>query len=48
MTETPPPVLDIRGLTVRLPAGADRENAIQDVSLTVNPHEILCVVGESR
>jgi len=47
MTETTPPVLEIRGLTVRLPAHADRENAIEDVSLTVQPHEILCVVGES-
>jgi peptide/nickel transport system ATP-binding protein len=47
MVETSQPVLDIRGLTVRLPAHADRENAIENVSLTVNPHEILCVVGES-
>ncbi len=47
MTETTAPVLDIRGLTVRLPARADRENAIEDVSLKVQPHEILCVVGES-
>ena len=47
MTEFPPPVLELRGLTVRLPAHADRENAIEDVSLTVRPHEILCVVGES-
>ncbi len=41
------PVLDIRGLTVRLPARADRENAIEGVSFSVLPHEILCVVGES-
>ena len=47
MTDTTAPVLDIRGLTVRLPARADRENAIEDVSLKVQPHEILCVVGES-
>ncbi len=47
MTETTPPVLDIRGLTVRLPTHADRENAIEDVCFTVRPHEILCVVGES-
>jgi len=41
------PILDIRGLTVRLPARADRENAIENVSFAVLPHEILCVVGES-
>jgi peptide/nickel transport system ATP-binding protein len=43
----PQPILDIRGLTVRLPIRADRENAIEDVSFSVQPHEILCVVGES-
>ena len=47
MPKAADPVLDIRGLTVRLPDGADRENAIEDVSFTVQPHEILCVVGES-
>ncbi|MDJ0969146.1 MAG: ABC transporter ATP-binding protein [Kiloniellales bacterium] len=47
MSEPRQPVLDIRDLTVRLPAGADRENAIQAVSFTVKPREILCVVGES-
>ncbi|MSO75892.1 MAG: ABC transporter ATP-binding protein [Alphaproteobacteria bacterium] len=41
------PVLDIRGLTVRLPRGADRPNAIERVNLAVYPGEILCVVGES-
>ena len=41
------PVLDIRGLTVRLPVDADRENAIEDISLTVDAQETLCVVGES-
>jgi len=40
-------VLDIRGLTVRLPKGADREFAIEDVSFSVNSGEIVCVVGES-
>ncbi|MFQ5774708.1 MAG: ABC transporter ATP-binding protein [Kiloniellaceae bacterium] len=47
MNEAAAPVLDIRDLTVRLPARADRENAIEDVSFTVLAHEILCVVGES-
>jgi peptide/nickel transport system ATP-binding protein len=41
------PVLAIGGLTVRLPVGGDRAHAVEDVSLTVRPHEIMCVVGES-
>ena len=41
------PVLHINGLTVRLPVGADRENAIEDISLHVEPGETLCLVGES-
>ena len=41
------PVLRINGLTVRLPAGTDRENAIEDISLNVQPGETLCIVGES-
>ena len=40
-------VLDIEGLTVDLPAGADRAHAVDDVSLSLRPNEILCVVGES-
>jgi peptide/nickel transport system ATP-binding protein len=41
------PVLDIRNLTVGLPKGADRKNAVENVSFHVNPGEIVCVVGES-
>jgi peptide/nickel transport system ATP-binding protein len=41
------PVLDIRGLTVGLPAGADRRSAVEGISLTVDPGEIVCIVGES-
>ncbi len=41
------PVLDIRGLSVTLPEGADRKFAIEDISLTVGRSEIVCVVGES-
>jgi peptide/nickel transport system ATP-binding protein len=41
------PVLRIKGLTVRLPAGADREKAIDGISLHVEPGETLCLVGES-
>jgi peptide/nickel transport system ATP-binding protein len=41
------PVLDVQGLTVRLPAAADRLNAVENVSFSVAPGEIVCVVGES-
>jgi len=41
------PVLEVRDLTVALPAGADRPNAVQRISFTVNPREIVCLVGES-
>src|SRR2546423_2725889 len=40
-------VLDVQGLTVRLPPGADRSNAVENVSFAVAPGEIVCVVGES-
>jgi len=40
-------VLEIKDLTVRLPEGADREFAIEDVSFSVGSGEIVCVVGES-
>jgi len=42
-----PPVLDVQGLSVRLPARADRVNAVENVSFAVAPGEIVCVVGES-
>jgi len=41
------PVLDIRGLTVALPKGADRACAVEGVDLTVDRGEIVCLVGES-
>jgi peptide/nickel transport system ATP-binding protein len=41
------PVLEVQGLTVRLPGGADRANAVENVSFAVAPGEIVCVVGES-
>ncbi|MFN3744793.1 MAG: ABC transporter ATP-binding protein [Hyphomicrobiaceae bacterium] len=44
MTE---PVLSVRNLTVRLPRGADRENAIEGISFDIGPREIVCIVGES-
>jgi peptide/nickel transport system ATP-binding protein len=41
------PVLQIRGLTVRLPASGDRANAVENIDLEIFPREIVCVVGES-
>ncbi|KAF0122950.1 MAG: peptide/nickel transport system ATP-binding protein [Xanthobacteraceae bacterium] len=41
------PILDIKNLTVELPRGADRKNAVEGVSFSVYPGEIVCVVGES-
>jgi peptide/nickel transport system ATP-binding protein len=41
------PVLQIRDLSVALPAWADRPLAVKSVSLTVGRGETLCVVGES-
>ncbi len=40
-------LLELEGLSVRLPQGADRPHALRDVSLSLRPNEILCVVGES-
>ena len=45
MAETP--VLDIKGLTVELPRGSDRPNAIEDIMFSVGAGQIVCVVGES-
>jgi peptide/nickel transport system ATP-binding protein len=41
------PVLDVRGLTIGLPRGADRAHAIEDVSFCVNAGEIVALLGES-
>src|ERR1700739_1301784 len=41
------PVLEVRNLTVSLPSGADRVNAVEKVSVTDTPGEIVCLVGES-
>ena len=41
------PVLEISGLAVALPKGADRAHAIADASFSVGAGEIVCVVGES-
>jgi peptide/nickel transport system ATP-binding protein len=41
------PVLVVENLSVRLPSGADRPFAVEDVTFEVRPREIVCVVGES-
>lgn len=40
-------VLAVRGLTVSLPPGMDREHAVTDIGFDLAAGEILCVVGES-
>ena len=40
-------LLQVEGLTVALPAGADRPHAVKGVSFTLQAGEILCIVGES-
>jgi peptide/nickel transport system ATP-binding protein len=40
-------ILELDAVGVRLPKGADRSHAMQDVTLSVAANEILCVVGES-
>ncbi|EXL04935.1 ABC transporter ATP-binding protein [Aquamicrobium defluvii] len=40
-------LLEIRKLTVNLPAEGDRHHAVEDLSLSLHRNEILCVVGES-
>jgi peptide/nickel transport system ATP-binding protein len=40
-------VLTLESVSVSLPKGADRPNAMSEVSLSVAANEILCVVGES-
>jgi peptide/nickel transport system ATP-binding protein len=42
-----PPVVSIRGLTLALPAGAERAHAVADLSFDLLSGQILCVVGES-
>ena len=41
------PILEVKGLTIALPAGGDRSTAVRDVSFTVGRGEIVCLVGES-
>lgn len=47
MSSAAEPLLEIKNLSIALPRGADRTYAVEDLSLTLNRGEILCVVGES-
>ena len=40
-------LLDIRGLTIALPASGERAHAVASVSLNVEAGETVCLVGES-
>ena len=40
-------VLEVRDLSVALPAGGDRRRAVEHVSFSVERGEIVCLVGES-
>ncbi len=42
-----PALLSLQAVSVALPAWADRERAVSDISLELQRNEILCVVGES-
>jgi peptide/nickel transport system ATP-binding protein len=43
----PDPVLEISGLTIDLPPGADRAHAVKDLSFKIQSGETACIVGES-
>ena len=40
-------VLEIKDLTISLPAGSDRPFALDGLNLTVKPGDVVCLVGES-
>ena len=41
------PILEIKGLSVSLPGGAERRLAVEGLSVAVSQREIVCIVGES-
>ncbi|MET3598955.1 ABC transporter ATP-binding protein [Martelella mangrovi] len=47
MSDNPSELLDIRGLTITLPEGADRDHAVRNLDLSIRPGECVCLVGES-
>ncbi|QQM32225.1 ABC transporter ATP-binding protein [Martelella lutilitoris] len=40
-------LLEIRGLTIALPGGADRDHAVRGLDLSIRRGECVCLVGES-
>jgi peptide/nickel transport system ATP-binding protein len=46
-TSVDPPALELRGVSIALPPGADRKHAVTDVDLIVPRGEVVCLVGES-
>ena len=47
MSGNPDIALQVEGLHVELPAGADRSHAVENVSFDLRRREIVCLVGES-
>lgn len=43
----PEPILEIENLKIALPEGSDRPFAVDGLTLSVHPGEIVCLVGES-
>ena len=41
------PTLSIRNLTIGLPRGADRDKAVEDFTLDLQPGKVTCLIGES-
>jgi peptide/nickel transport system ATP-binding protein len=41
------PVLNVHDLSIALPPGADRPHAVEHISFSVAPGEIVCLLGES-
>src|ERR1700749_2125055 len=40
-------VLELEKLTIALPPGADRANAVEDVDLVLRAGKVTCLIGES-
>lgn len=47
MAKAKKPILDVRNLYVKIPPNGDRPYAVENVSFTVAPNEIVCIAGES-
>ena len=47
MADSQTDLLDIRGLTIALPEGADRDHAVRALDLSIRRGECVCLVGES-